>query len=49
MMNALYKDVIVFDDDFVFAPWNFTRKDCDDIDLTPEARKIYGPKDKEKE
>jgi len=49
MMNALYKDVIVFDDDFVFAPWNFTRKECVDIDLTDEALKIYGPKDKEKE
>lgn len=48
MMNALYKDVIVFDDDFVFAPWDFSRKECDDIDLTPEARKIYC-KDKEKE
>jgi len=48
MVNALYKDVIVFDDDFVFAPWNFSRKECDDIDLTPEARKIYC-KDKEKE
>jgi len=23
MINALYKDVIVFDDDFVFAPWDF--------------------------
>jgi hypothetical protein len=48
MVNALYKDVIIFDDDFVFAPWNFTLKECDDIDLTAEARKIYC-KDKEKE
>ena len=23
MINALYKDVIVFNDDFVFAPWDF--------------------------
>lgn len=47
--NALYKSVIIFDDDFVFAPWNFSRADCDDLGLTDEARKIYGPKDKEKE
>lgn len=49
MMNALYKDVIVFDDDFVFAPWSFRLKDCEDLGLTDEARKIYCPEDKEKE
>jgi len=23
MVNAFYKDIIVLDDDFVFAPWDF--------------------------
>jgi len=49
MLNALYKDVIVLDDDFVFARWNFDPRDCDDLGLTDEAREIYCTKDEEKE
>lgn len=47
MLNALYSEEIVLDENFVFAPWNFDLKDCEDLGLTEEATEFYGKKEKE--
>ena len=45
MYKIVYNEEIVLDEDFVFAPWNFDLKDCEDLGLTEEATEVYCKKE----